>query len=147
MASVLFVCLGNICRSPMAEAMMAARLQQEGRDDVLVDSAGTAAYHAGEPPDRRTVSTLAQMGITRDMSARQVHAEDFERFDLILAMDGSNLAHLQRACPAEHRHKVHLVLSPNGGGDVPDPYYGGPEGFMKVASLLETALDHWLEAI
>ena len=140
---ILFVCLGNICRSPMAEGVLLGLIEQRGLSGIEVDSAGTAAYHAGEPPDPRTREVLERNGSPCRGRARQVRAEDFERFDVIFAMDRSNLRNLQRICPERHAHKVRLVL---GDADVEDPYYGGPEGFQRNYEQLVDALSAWLEA-
>ena len=141
---ILFVCLGNICRSPSAEAVMrdiAAREAPELR--IEVDSAGTAGYHIGEPPDARSQEAARRRGY--DMSAlraRIVEPEDFERFDLILAMDENNLSVLRRRAPAALRERVRLFLDFAPDADtqeVPDPYYGGPTGFEAVLDLVEAA--------
>lgn len=140
---VLFVCLGNICRSPTAEAVFRHVLAHEGADlRVVVDSAGTHGYHIGEPPDPRTQAAAARRGI--DMSglrARQVHADDFEEFDLILAMDRENLAELKRRSPARLHDRVQLFLEYTAltEREVPDPYYGGEAGFEQVLDLVEQA--------
>lgn len=140
MKSILFVCLGNICRSPMADAL--ARHRSPGRK---VDSAGTAAYHIGKRADARTLEVLQRHGIPYDGRARQVSDADFESFDLILAMDRANLDDLRRRCPASLQHKLHLVLEPLGEGrEVGDPYYGGPAGFDRVYGELDEALRHWM---
>jgi protein-tyrosine phosphatase len=139
------VCLGNICRSPMAEAVLRHKLAARGLHTWTVDSAGTSGHHAGEPADPRTVGQLRRAGIACDVVSRQVVEADFERFDVVLAMDRSNLAWLVRACPSVHRDKLALALDPLGGGDVPDPYYGGPDGFADVHALLDRALDGWLD--
>ena len=143
---VLFVCLGNICRSPMAEAVFVAQARVRGAGDRFeVDSAGTAAYHAGEPPDPRTVDELRRHGIVHPMTARAVVPEDFERFDHVLAMDASNFAALERIRPAQAKGSLHKMLAPIGGGDVPDPYYGGTDGFAHVYDLVLRASDAWLD--
>lgn len=148
MASVLFVCLGNICRSPMAEGMFLHKLAARGLTaQHRVASAGTAAHHVGEPPDPRTQAVLAKHGARCPSRAAQVSAQDFERYDWVLAMDRSNLAELRRRCPPASLHRLHLALDPVGGGDVPDPYYGGPEGFDEVYALLGPALDAWLDRL
>jgi protein-tyrosine phosphatase len=141
---ILFVCLGNICRSPTAEIVFRAVAQRDAPDLVLeIDSAGTAAYHVGELPDQRTRQAAARRGY--DMSAlraRTVEAEDFEHFDLILAMDHENLRALQRRAPAQARERLRLFLefAPDAGvSEVPDPYYGGPNGFEDVLDLIEAA--------
>lgn len=144
MTSMLFVCLGNICRSPMAEGL-ARKLVRERGLSVRVDSAGTAAYHVGELADPRTRAVLAAHDASFDGRARQVADADFTSFDLILAMDHKNHADLLTRCPAPHRHKVRLVLEPTGGGDVADPYYGGPDGFEVNRRQLEAAIGRWLE--
>lgn len=144
MIKILFVCLGNICRSPTAEAVMTGLLQQAGlADDVFVDSAGTADWHVGKPADERSVAAAAARGY--DMShlrARQVSEDDFFNFDYILAMDESNFQHLRSMCP-ENAPTQPLKLLPHytkqGLTDVPDPYYGGSEGFNQVLDLLEDA--------
>jgi protein-tyrosine phosphatase len=142
--SILFVCLGNICRSPTAEAVfvsLAARTAPELR--LTVDSAGTGSWHVGATPDARSQEAARRRGY--DMSglrARTVAAPDFERFDLILAMDRSNLAELQRRAPAHARSRVRLFLEfvPDAQLlDVPDPYYGGENGFEEVLDLIEAA--------
>jgi protein-tyrosine phosphatase len=141
---ILFVCLGNICRSPTAEAVFRAVAKRDAPDLTLeIDSAGTAGYHIGEPPDRRAQAAAQRRGY--DMSAqraRQVQTDDFVRFDWILAMDEDNLATLRERAPASARERVRLFLefAPDADRmDVPDPYYGGPNGFEEVLDLVEAA--------
>jgi len=149
--SVLFVCHGNICRSPTAEGVMRARASRSGMSALVIDSAGTSACHAGEAPDRRAQRVAGQRGY--DLStqrARQVCDDDFARFDWILAADHHNLADLKRRCPAIYAHKLALMLDPlpsDAEREVPDPYYGGPSGFDHVLDLLEQACDGWLERL
>jgi protein-tyrosine phosphatase len=131
---ILFVCTGNICRSPTAEGVF-RHLVQRHQLDLHVESRGTHDYHAGEPPDERTQRHALRRGY--DLSrqrARKVAAEDFARFDLIVAMDRGHLRALERDCPPEHRAKLRLFLP---GKDVPDPYYGGPDGFEAVLNIVE----------
>jgi protein-tyrosine phosphatase len=149
---VLFVCLGNICRSPTAEAVFRDLVTREGAGlDIEVASAGTHGYHAGEPPDARAIDAALRRGI--DMSqqrARMVEAADFARFDFVLAMDEQNFRRLQRIAPAEHRHRLRLFLefAPHlSRRDVPDPYYGGPTGFEDVLDLVEEASRGLLAAL
>ena len=140
-----FVCMGNICRSPTAEAVMAYHVTREGLGDrVVVDSAGTGGWHVGDPPDRRAHAEAQRRGVAMEGAARQFTHGDFARFDLILAMDRDNLGDLLRLAPDETaRDKVHLLRSfdPDAAGDldVPDPYYGGPEGFATVFDLVDAA--------
>jgi len=141
---ILFVCLGNICRSPTAEVVFRAVAAREAPDLMLeVDSAGTAGYHVGEPPDRRTREAAARRGYDLSaLRARVIEPNDFERFDLILAMDRENLRALQRRAPAHARERLRLFLefAPEAGvSEVPDPYYGGPNGFEDVLDLIEAA--------
>ncbi|POZ60472.1 low molecular weight protein-tyrosine-phosphatase [Chromobacterium alticapitis] len=148
--SILFVCHGNICRSPTAEGVMRARLAQAGLlSRVVVDSAGTHGYHVGEAPDARSVKAAASRGYDlASQRARQVADEDFAAFDLILAADSRNLADLRRRCPAHLQDRLHLMLEPLGEGrEVPDPYYGGCRGFEEVLDLLEAACEGWLEQL
>ena len=139
---ILFVCLGNICRSPTAEAVVRALAAREAPELGLeVDSAGTAGYHVGEPPDPRMRAAAARRGDDLEtLRARIVEPGDFERFDLILAMDRENLAVLHRRVPEQARERVRLFLefSPQREPEeVPDPYYGGPNGFEEVLDLVE----------
>ncbi len=139
---VLCVCLGNICRSPTAEAVLRDLAAREAPGLITaVDSAGTAAYHVGEPPDRRSVAAAARRGYDLSaLRARRVHQSDFQAFDLILAMDRANLAVLTRAAPHGARARIELFLAfaPDLGVDeVPDPYYGGDDGFEHVLDLIE----------
>ena len=141
---ILFVCLGNICRSPTAEAVVRALAALEAPDLGLeLDSAGTAGYHVGELPDPRMRAAAARRGYDLDtLRARIVEPRDFERFDLILAMDRENLAVLHRRAPEQARERVRLFLefAPDGElEEVPDPYYGGPNGFEEVLDLVEAA--------
>jgi protein-tyrosine phosphatase len=144
---LLFVCLGNICRSPTAEAVMRAVVREEGLEDaVTVASAGIGSWHLGEPPDARATSAAAGRGIALEGAARQVTAEDFAGADLLLAMDRENRDALLALAPgAQARAKVRLLreFDPDaaavGDLDVPDPYYGGPDGFERVLDLVETA--------
>lgn len=141
---VLFVCLGNICRSPTAEAVFRNLVRAEAPDiEVTIASAGLGDWHIGEPPDRRSQAAALRRGV--DMSAqraRQFDDEDFSRFDLILAMDRENLDALQRRAPGQHRKRVRLFLEfaeHRDVDEVPDPYYGGQAGFERVLDLTEVA--------
>jgi len=142
--SVLFVCLGNICRSPTAEGVFRHLLRQEGLDDqIITDSAGTHAYHVGAPPDPRAQETARGRGIDlSDLRGRKAQADDFDKFDYILAMDSENYDNLSRICPPEHREKLHMFLdfAPHlNESEVPDPYYGGARGFDRVFDMVEHA--------
>jgi protein-tyrosine phosphatase len=141
---VLFVCLGNICRSPTAEGVFRKMVEDEGlAEEIVIDSAGTAAYHVGEAPDQRSQEAALHRGI--DMSrqrARQFKPSDFERFDYVLAMDGQNLSNLMalNRKPSENKPGLFLKFSPSTTRtDVPDPYYGGGNGFELVLDLIEGA--------
>ena len=140
---MLFVCLGNICRSPMAEGVLRARLEERGlAAQVEVDSAGTAAYHIDEPPDPRAQDTMRRHGIDiGDLRGRQVNVRDLQEFDYVLAMDRANLADL-RTLAGGHADPVRLFLDFARDADrreVPDPYYGGSDGFERVYGLLQEA--------
>lgn len=141
---ILFVCLGNICRSPTAEGVFRAVAAREAPElQIEVDSAGTAGYHIGEPPDARTRQAASRRGYDLEsLRARVVEPRDFDNFDLILAMDRENLAVLQKRVPANRRDRVRLFLefAPDASvTEVPDPYYGGPNGFEEVLDLVEAA--------
>ena len=149
---ILFVCMGNICRSPTAEGVFRRLASQRAPDLTLeIDSAGTHDYHIGEPPDRRAVSAALRRSIDLSgLRARRVHEEDFERFDLILAMDEENLRELrQRAMPRQHeRIRLMMEYAPQAGRTaVPDPYYGGAQGFEEVLDLLEEAAEGLLQEL
>jgi protein-tyrosine phosphatase len=143
MYKVCFVCLGNICRSPMAEGVFGRIAGEMGLGDVVLDSAGTSDWHIGAPPDDRAVAAAAARGIDiSHLRARQFAVGDFADFDLIAAMDSANLSKLRSVSPPDSRTKVRLFLDfsrdfPT--REVPDPYYGGEEGFEQVLDLLEIA--------
>jgi protein-tyrosine phosphatase len=145
MTKILFVCLGNICRSPAAQAVFEDLLAIRNLDtDVTVESAGTSDYHIGEPPCERMQRAARGRGI--DMShirARQITPEDFRRFDYIFAMDRANLDELLWMAPPEHHHKISLFLAqaPDLGPDVPDPYYGGHNQAERVMDIIEEGAD------
>ncbi|MBP0029652.1 low molecular weight protein-tyrosine-phosphatase [Roseofilum sp. Guam] len=144
---LLFVCLGNICRSPSAENIMNHLIAQQGLEEEMVcDSAGTSAYHIGSSPDRRMAAAAAEQGIELKGRARQFKKEDFEEFDLILAMDKDNYRNILYLDEGDrYKDKVRLMCEfctrhPNI-SEVPDPYYGGPEGFNQVIDLLMDACE------
>lgn len=142
---ILFVCLGNICRSPTAEGVFRHRALQAGLNSLQVDSAGTAGWHVGKAPDPRTVAAAQRRGYDLSaLRARQVQAADFKNFDLVLAMDKQNLAELKSMAPAGTRTSVGLFLDYADRAafrEVPDPYYGGDAGFEQVLDLIEQASD------
>lgn len=145
------VCLGNICRSPMADGLLRKKVSDAGLD-VFVDSAGTANYHIGEAPDNRMRATAASFGYPIDtLRARQFRVQDFDEFDLIYAMDSSNYQNILRLARKQSDHeKVKMILDeihPGEKMDVPDPYYGGEEGFTHVFNLLDVATDRILEKL
>jgi protein-tyrosine phosphatase len=135
--------MGNICRSPTAEGVFRYHAQQAGQDErLLIDSAGTHAYHSGEPPDPRARAAAERRGMSLEgIRARRVIAEDFEQFDFIIAMDEDNLERLRQEAPAEHQAKLRLFLEfgDSTEREVPDPYYGGSAGFERVLDLVEEA--------
>jgi protein-tyrosine phosphatase len=140
---ILFVCMGNICRSPTAEGVMRRLLEEEGLD-IEIDSAGTGGWHAGEPPDERATVAARRRGVTLEGAARQVRPEDFRRFDLLIALDRSNLRELLARAPDEEAaEKVRLLRefdpAADGDLDVPDPYYGGDRGFETVLDMVEAS--------
>jgi protein-tyrosine phosphatase len=143
--------MGNICRSPTAEGVVRAYVERAGLDkDVEVDSAGTHAYHVGEAPDPRSRKAAAERGYELgQLRARRVTTADFLRFDYILAMDRDNLAMLRKACPAEEQHRLGLFLDHARADEdeVPDPYYGGPEGFERVLDLIEDGATGLIEVL
>lgn len=141
--NVLVVCLGNICRSPMAEGLLRHHIQQRGLR-CKVDSAGTSAHHAGEHPDRRAQQEMRRHGIDiSTQTSRQLVRQDFERFDWILVMDNSNLANAQRLAGHKGAHLAKIKrFVPD--GEVPDPYYGGPEGFIQVYDMVNAAAEDWV---
>jgi protein-tyrosine phosphatase len=148
---ILTVCLGNICRSPMAEGIL-RHLAQERGIDITTDSAGTGDYHVGEEPDRRAIAAMERYGIDiGDLRARQFTAADFERFDRILAMDASNLANMLKLAPnAELAAKARLVMDhapQHPEREVPDPYFGGDEGFDHVYRMLVKACEAILDEL
>jgi protein-tyrosine phosphatase len=149
---VLFVCTGNICRSPTAEGVFRRMVEEAGlENEVHAASAGTIGYHAGEPPDQRAQAAARQRGYELErIRARRVTRQDFARFDLLLAMDNDHLEHLAELAPEESAHKVGLFLdyAPSARArEVPDPYYGGPQGFEIVLDLIEDASRGLLAAI
>jgi protein-tyrosine phosphatase len=152
---VLFVCLGNICRSPTAEGVMRTLVNEAGMESrIQLESAGTGAWHVGSPPDRRAREAASARGVELEGHARQVRAEDFEDFDLLLAMDGENARELRRQARGdEERAKVRLLreFDPASAGaadlDVPDPYYGAAGGFDEVFELVHAACAGLLEQI
>lgn len=141
---ILFFCMGNICRSPTAEGVMRAKLAAAGLN-VEVDSAGTHGYHIGAPPDERSQAHALERGYDLcTLRARKLLAADFERFDLVLAMDADNIANAEALCPPSQRHRLQLLMdyAPHTGRrQVPDPYYGGDAGFEEVLDLVEAACD------
>ena len=146
MIKVLFVCMGNICRSPSAEGVFRHKVIEAGLDDkIQIDSAGTHAYHVGNPPDPRSQEAAIKRHF--DLSAqraRKVEVEDFDEFDYVVAMDMSNQDDLQAICPAGLEDKIHLFLNFSNNSskkEVPDPYYGGGNGFETVLDLIEGAAD------
>jgi protein-tyrosine phosphatase len=141
---VLFVCAGNICRSPTAEAVFRRQLTSRGlADRVQVDSAGTGGWHAGQPPDPRAVEAAARRGIVLTGTARQVRPADFHRFDVIVAVDAENMADLRRVAPRGTAAKIRMLATE----DVPDPYYGGPTGFDDVLDRVEQACAELLDEL
>ncbi|MBH88655.1 MAG: phosphotyrosine protein phosphatase [Magnetovibrio sp.] len=152
MVGVLFVCLGNICRSPTGEGLFQDLVKRKKLNQkITVDSAGTSAFHIGEPPDPRSQAAAKLRGI--DLSkqrARRVEAKDFEKFDYLLAMDAANKDALMRLCPPGSEHKIHLMMDfgeGTKGQDVPDPYYVGGEGFEVVLNMIENASNGLLKEI
>ncbi|NVJ65310.1 MAG: low molecular weight phosphotyrosine protein phosphatase [Gammaproteobacteria bacterium] len=151
MYSILFVCLGNICRSPTAEGVFRVKAEQAGlANKLFIDSAGTSAYHVGEQPDLRSQQEAKRHGY--DLSyirSRKVATDDFDKFDLIIAMDNSNLVNLKHLDTKGYDDKLKLFLhdyAPQlGVSEVPDPYYGGAQGFTEVVRLIESAADGLIE--
>lgn len=151
MIKVLFVCLGNICRSPTAEGVMQHKLNQRGWNKrFMIDSAGTAAYHIDKAPDPRSIQAARSRGISLShLRARQVCAADYAQFDYILAMDKHNYSHLCALKPAGTKAQVALMLSygDRGYSEVPDPYYGDGDGFEQVLDLLDNAIEGFLQQL
>lgn len=148
---ILMVCLGNICRSPMADGLMRKKVQ-DNQLNVIVDSAGTANYHIGAKPDERMRSTAKKFGVNIDnLRARQFTTKDFDEFDLIYAMDKSNFINIIALAKNEtDKQKVHLILNelyPGQDLEVPDPYYGGEQGFIDVFNMLDQATEQILNRI
>lgn len=150
--AICFVCLGNICRSPTAEGAMRHQVAAAGLDGAIeIDSAGTGDWHVGEAPDARAQQAARARGYDLSaLRARQIGDADFERFDLVLAMDGANLAALRKRCPPQYRGKVRLLMEFAGdgsAGDIADPYFGGARGFEQVLDQCEAACRGLLDSL
>jgi len=149
---VLFICMGNICRSPTAHGVFRQLVKNKGYEEkILTDSAGTHAYHVGNAPDNRSIATALKHNIDiNDLKARQVHESDFEYFDYLLVMDEHNYSLVNEACPAEYKTKVGYFLDfarQTAIKEVPDPYYGEGDGFERVFNMIEDASEGLLEHI
>ena len=149
---VLFVCLGNICRSPTAEGIFRHMVRERGLEGrILHDSCGTGDWHTGEPPDARAQAEARRRGINiGDLRGRQVRKQDFAEFDYVLAMDDDNHGDLRRLCPPEYGARLHRAVAfapETGATHVPDPYYGGEQGFARVYDLLSAVCDGLLRRI
>ena len=151
MTSVLFVCMGNICRSPTAEGVFRHFVEKSGlQNSVEIDSAGTHAYHSGEPSDSRAIAAAARRGFSLEgIRARRIEEDDFERFDYVIAMDIENLETLRARAGDQHNSKISLFLDYASADEieVPDPYYGGSAGFERVLDLVEDASRGLLEML
>lgn len=150
--SVLFCCMGNICRSPTAEAVFRAKVEEAGlAQNILIDSVGTHDYHIGEPPDGRTQRAAKQRGYDMSMlRGRQVEVPDFTRFDYVLAMDNANMSILRQMCPDDKQNRLGMFLEyaqQHEEREVPDPYYGGTDGFERVLDMVEDAAGGLLQHI
>ena len=149
--SILFVCMGNICRSPTGEGVMRKLVADQGLiGRIEIDSAGTISYHEGQPADGRMRRHASARGYSLDSIARQVRHADFDRFDLIIAMDRENHDDLTRRAPAEHLEKIRMLsdfLEDDWPADVPDPYYGGAAGFERVLDMIEAACPNILDSV
>jgi len=149
--NVLFVCLGNICRSPLAEAIFTKMVEEKGlSDQINIDSAGTANYHIGERPDPRTIDNARANGVELLSRARQFVSADFELYDYIIPMDDSNLQNIIKLKPDSGIHNYKVIkmrkFDPEQkGADVPDPYYGGAQGFQNVFDILKRSNEHFIE--
>ena len=152
MVKVLFVCMGNICRSPTAHGVFRALVEKEGLSQAVeIDSAGTHAYHVGSAPDSRAQATAQERGIDiSDLVARRVEPDDFDLFDFVVAMDQDNYMSLSEICPDQHVDKIYMFMDfadHMRTREVPDPYYGGPSGFDRVFDLVEAASEGLLQEI
>ena len=152
MKRIVFVCLGNIVRSPLAENLFRKMAEERGMEaEFQVDSAGTSAYHAGEAPDARMRKVASRHGLDYTGTSRQFQAEDFDRFDLVIAMDEDNQRALRGMAAPEDEGKIYLMrdFDPQAGGEkgVPDPYYGGMRGFEKVFEILRRSTEGLLDAL
>ncbi|MGA9573121.1 MAG: low molecular weight protein-tyrosine-phosphatase [Lysobacterales bacterium] len=152
MINILFVCMGNICRSPSAEGFFATALQESGfSEQISIDSAGTHGYHTGQAPDSRAVATAQNFGVDiGHLRARKVSVSDFEDYDLIIAMDHNNYEDLQRIRPSGSKASLKMMMQYHPHApfeEVPDPYYGGMEGFNMMCKLLQSATQGLLKNI
>ena len=153
MIKVLFICLGNICRSPLAEALFNHKIKEKGYENFLsCDSCGTSDYHIGELPDERTMASASKNGIKICHRGRQLNRTDFRDFDYLIAMDDSNISNIKKAANQYKTSAKNLFLmrsfqSNAAFSEVPDPYYGGVDGFQKVYEILDSSLDGFIEAL